>query len=424
MKYDYDSYMFYEYSKNFRFTVRIRVRLRDNVDGNILEKAAVKAFKRFPYFNRKVTVDEEGGYILHDNDKPIVVTRETSKPVVLGGNEANEHFFSISYENKDIFFNFSHCFCGGFGAMFWIKTTLWQYLSDKTGTAFNAEGIKFPGSPLEEGETALPDPRTFSDDEPVTEYKGGNSYVPVGEYLNYHLNPFSGDATYFPLETDLKKLMSYAKSNDGSPNSIVSSFMFKALRRVWANNKKATEISARISMNYNADVGCPNTYRDLVRQLHVKYRNDMLEWPVSKISTVTRASMFLQMEPEISFKEYKKAVGFRENIDRQKTGKDKCRYASENSILRKGISDSYTISYTGRIDWGNMGDFIESIHNITDGHLMLEMNAIQDRLFLNFQQVNKKRIYLDAFIEELKAEGIEVKVGEMQYKKLPLLRLP
>jgi hypothetical protein len=423
MKYDYDSYMLYEYSKKLAFTVRIRARLKDNVDGKILENAAVKAFKRFPYFNKKVTVDEEGGYILHDNDKPIVVIRETSKPVVLGGDESNQHFFLISYEDRDIFFNFSHSFCGGFGAMFWVKTTLWQYLSDKTGNTFNAEGIKLPGSPLEEGETALPDLDALPDDEPITEYKGGNSYVPAGDYLNYFLNPFSGDATYFPIEIDLKKLMSYAKSNDGSPNSIVSAFMFKALRKVWADNKKATEISARISMNYNADVNCPHTYRDLVRQLHVKYKNEMLDWPVNKISTVTRSSMFLQMEPEVSFKEYKTAIEYRENIDKQKTNKEKRKYTSANSLLRNGIRDSYTISYTGRIDWGNMGDFIESIHNITDGHLMIEMNAIQDRLFLNFQQVNKKRIYLDAFIEELRKEGIEVKVGEMQYKKLPLLKL-
>ena len=55
--------------------------------------------------------------------------------------------------------------------------------------------------------------------------------------------------------------------------------------------------------------------------------------------------------------------------------------------------------------------------------LMFEMNTVQDKLLLNFQQVNKKRIYLDAFIEELRAEGIETKVGEMQYKKLPLLKL-
>ena len=227
--------------------------------------------------------------------------------------------------------------------MFWIKTTLWQYLSDKTGGTFDAKGLKLPGSPLEEGEMAIPDIGAFPEDEPITEYKGGNSYVPIGEYLGYYLNPFSGDATYFPMEIDLKKLMSYAKSNDGSPNSIVSAFMFKALRKVWADNKKATEISARISMNYNADVGCPDTYRDLVRQLHVKYKNEMLDWPVSKISTVTRASMFLQMEPEVSYKEYKKAVEYRENIDMQKTNKEKCKYASEHSLLRKGIADSYTI---------------------------------------------------------------------------------
>ena len=423
MKYDYDSYMFYEYSKDFRYTARIRVRLNDNVDGEILENAAVKAFKRFPYFSRKVTVDAEGGYVLQDNDKPIVVAKETAEPVILGGDEANGHFFLISYEDRDIFFSFSHCFCGGFGAMFWIKATLWQYLSDKTGKTFDTEGIKVPGSPLEEGETALPDPGAFPDDEPITEYKGGDSYVPMNEYLSYYLNPFSGDATYFPIEIDLKKLMSYAKSNDGSPNSIVSAFVFKALRKVWADNRKATQISARIAMNYNADIGCPDSYRDLVRQLHIKYRNDMLDWPISKISTVTRAGMYLQMEPELSFKEYKAIVEHRGNIDRQKTNKEKRKYAAEHSPLRKGIRDSYTISYTGRIDWGDMGDYIESIYSITDGHLMFEMNTVQDKLLLNFQQVNKKRIYLDAFIEELRAEGIETKVGEMQYKKLPLLKL-
>ena len=54
---------------------------------------------------------------------------------------------------------------------------------------------------------------------------------------------------------------------------------------------------------------------------------------------------------------------------------------------------------------------------------MFEMNTVRDKLLLNFQQVNNKRVYLDAFIEELRAEGIETKVGEMQYKKLPLLKL-
>ena len=38
-------------------------------------------------------------------------------------------------------------------------------------------------------------------------------------------------------------------------------------------------------------------------------------------------------------------------------------------------------------------------------------------MFFMIQQVNKKREYLDAFIEELRAKGIDVKVGQMQYKK-------
>ena len=43
-------------------------------------------------------------------------------------------------------------------------------------------------------------------------------------------------------------------------------------------------------------------------------------------------------------------------------------------------------------------------------------------MFFMIQQVNKKREYLDAFIEELRAKGIDVKFGQIQYKKLPRLK--
>ncbi len=423
MKYNYDSYALYEYSKNVPFTVRIKVTLNEAPDIELLRKAAEKAFTRFPYFNIKVRVDATGGYLLEPNDKPITVSPEPKKRIVLGSAETNEHLFSITYENNDLYFNFSHSICGACGALFWIKATLWQYFTDKTGEDLNGADIKLPGSSPEESETAFPDPDALFRGEPVGMYKGGDSFMPIGEYLGYYLNPFAKEPVYFPMEFDLPSILRYSKGNDGSPNSIISAIMFKAVSRVWASNKKVTQISGAIADNYREDVGCPGSYRDFVRLLHAKYKPEMKDWTIEKLSTVTRGSMYLQMQPEISCFEYRKKIGHFDAIDSITGLKAKCKYASANSPLRKGIRDSFNISYVGKTDWGDLAKYIESVHTITDGHLMIEINAINDKLFVNFQQVNRKTEYLNAFLNVLKEENISVKLGEMKEKHMPLIEL-
>ena len=81
------------------------------------------------------------------------------------------------------------------------------------------------------------------------------------------------------------------------------------------------------------------------------------------------------------------------------------------------------MSYVGKTDWGDLAKYIESVHTITDGHLMIEINAVNDKLFVNFQQVNRKTEYLNAFLDVLKEENISVKLGEMKEKHLPLIEL-
>ncbi len=423
MKYNYDSYALYEYSKNMTFTVRVKITLTEAPDAELLKKAAVKAFVRFPYFNLKVRTDETGGYLLEHNDKPITVSPEPKRRIILGSAETNGHLFSITYENRDLYFNFSHSICGACGALFWIKSTLWQYFTDKTGEQINAADIKIPGTSPEESENAIPDPNDLPSDEPVGMYNGGNSYMPLGDYLKYYLNPFARDAVYFPMEFDLQSVLKYAKGNDGSPNSIISAIMFKALSRVWASNKKVTQISAGIADNYKDDIGCPGSHRDFIRLLHAKYKPEMKDWPVEKLSTATRGSMYLQMQPEISCYAFRKKIEHLNTIDSLDGLKAKCKYASANSPLRKGVKDSFNISYVGKIDWGGLEKYIESVFTITDGHLMFEMNAINDKLFVNFQQVNRKKEYLNAFLEVLKEENISVKLGEMREKHMPLIDL-
>ena len=195
--------------------------------------------------------------------------------------------------------------------------------------------------------------------------------------------------------------------------------------RVYRDNPQAAQISGKIVCNYRKDVGCPETYRDLVRLLHVKYTSDMADWSIEKLSTATRGSMYLQMQPEFSVQEYKRLMEFRNGIDEQKTFPEKAAYALKNSLMRSGVNDTFTVSYVGNLPWGGLAEYIDSVYSLTEGHLMLEINSLPEKFCIAFQLFNNSdRKYADAFLQVLDEEGIPYKVGEAEESNLPGIQLP
>ena len=65
--YDFDSYTLYEIKKRNVYSVRIKVILTEPVQEAVLRPAAEKAFRRFPYYARKVVVNGEGAYMVPAN---------------------------------------------------------------------------------------------------------------------------------------------------------------------------------------------------------------------------------------------------------------------------------------------------------------------------------------------------------------------
>ncbi len=249
MKYEFDSYLLYEVTPAVAYTVKVKIRLKESVDGEKLRRAAERAFRRFWYFAKTVRLDSNDAYMLDNTGMPIVVKEETDRPVVLGSAETNGLYFCVTYKDKTIYFNFAHNFCGGCGAMPWIQATLWQYLTDRYQTMINKDGIVTPDDPVYARELAYPDAEALADDEPLGGYTGGNSYLPMDEYMTYFSNPTVG-TVYYPIEIGSNELMKYAKENDGSPNSIFCAMLFKAQSRVYRDNPQAAQISGKVICNY------------------------------------------------------------------------------------------------------------------------------------------------------------------------------
>lgn len=134
--------------------------------------------------------------------------------------------FAVTYSGRDIYFIFSHNFCGACGAMLWVKTTLWQYLTDK-GYNVPSEGIRLPGTPVTAEEIAVPDLASLPADEPPAIPQAGNSVGVTADYMEMMRNPGSMGQFYYPISIEKAELMKYVRENDGSPNSILSALLLK-----------------------------------------------------------------------------------------------------------------------------------------------------------------------------------------------------
>ena len=418
-KYDFDSYLLYELKKRDVFSVKIRVILKEQVNGEVLSKAAEKAFQRFPYYRKTVSLNEEGAYVFEPCDKPVAVI-EGDRRIRLGTEETNGLLFAITYEKNDVFFSISHNFCGGCGSMRWIKATLWQYLTD-LGYDVDTKGIMTVDTPMTDEEHSEPDPASLPEGKPLGKFEFTmDSFVPVMDYMERMKDPDGIDG-YYPIRIPKKALMKYARDNDGSPNSILAAVLYKMCVKVFPEENKFT---AGIANNYREDVGCPSTYRDIVREMHIQYDDRMKDWPVDKLSTVTRSCMYVQMQPEVSWERCRRVDALRRQIDSMPDLESKVNYAFENSLITHGIPSTFHISYVGRVDWGGLESFIDGVYSLTIAHLMCEVNANEENFFISFHTVRKDGKYIKEFLEILDAEGIDYSIGDLTDRRLPVTILP
>ena len=80
---------------------------------------------------------------------------------------------------------------------------------------------------------------------------------------------------------------------------------------------------------------------------------------------------------------------------------------------------TYYVSYTGQLDWGEVADYIESMVFITEGHLMLEVSSVGDKIHVCFNQILNTEKYINAFRDVLKELGISFKMEGPFPKRLP-----
>ncbi len=424
MKYSIDTYSLYRDESRISYVVRAKVKMKDPVDIDVLRTAANKAIKRYPYFAVKVRVDKDGAYIYVPNEKPVSVIPMGTKTPDLGSEEVNGHLLFIECDGKDVYLNISHAMCGGRGLQPWIMTTIWQYVSDKYGIVPDAPSIRKPGEPLLEGEMAEPTLDMLSGEEPIYEYKSQNPKMLVWDYINGMFNPFMRNNNYRVLTLSQKDIISYIKQNDSSVSAFFMIAVAKALDKVLPEKDKV--IGGEMAHNMAVNIGLKNAHCDILSNIHIDYTREQLKMDMEKLGTMTRGRVMLQTDPSVSCRELRDHIKLCGEIDNIQGTKAKRKYMAANDFLtgKKAQHGTFYVSYTGQMDWGEVANYIDYYVLITEGHVMLEVTSVGDKIYVCFLQVLKTEKYFNAFREVLKELGIPVVVEGPYLKRLPKHRLP
>ena len=424
MKYSVDTYRLYQSEKYFAHSVRIHVRMKDEVDMNVLDKAVNSSIKRYPYFAVKVTVDEDGGYILVPNDRKIVVMPTSEKMPMLGSSSVNDHLLFVDCSGKDIFFNISHTMCGGRGFQPWVMTNVYEYVREKYNVEPYAPEIRKPDSDLLPGETDEPEMDMLTAEEPIYKRKIKKAPVLGLDYLKGVFIPIKRDPNYTVVTIDQKDFLKAAKVNDSSVLSLFFVLFARTLDRVFPEKNRV--IVGEAAHNPRESVGLPNTHCDFLSHVYVNYDRDSLNGDLEKLGTRTRGQIILQTDPTVSHAQVKKLFELYEEIDKVHGLKAKRKYMAKHSLAtgKDAQHGSFIANYTGLSDWGELANYVEWFVYVIEGHFTIEITAMADKIFIGFMQVIKTNKYIDLFREELDKIGIPCKIEGPFPKRLPKHGIP
>ena len=424
MKYSIDTYRLYQSEKYFAHSVRIHVRMKDEVDMDVLDKAVNSAIRRYPYFAVRVTVDEDGGYVLVPNDKKIVVMPTAEKMPTLGSSSINDHLLYVDCSGKDIFFNISHTMCGGRGFQPWVMTNIYEYVREKYNVEPYAPEIRKPDSDLLPGEADEPSMDMLTAEEPIYKRKIKKAPVLGLDYLKGVFIPIKRDPNYMVVTVDQKDFLKVSKANDSSVLSLFSILLARTLDKVFP--KKSRVIVGEAAHNPRESVGLPNTHCDFLSHVYVNFDRDRLNGDLSKLGTETRGQIILQTDPTVSHSQVKKLFELYEEIDKVHGLKAKRKYMAKHSLAtgKDAQHGSFIANYTGLMDWGELANYVEWFVFVIEGHFTIEITAMADKIFIGFMQVIKTDKYIDLFREELDKIGIPCKIEGPFPKRLPKHGIP
>lgn len=385
-------------SKSFRYIVQ----MKEDVDGEALRKALDITMTRYPYLKKRIVADEKG-YMLTDNELPLVV-KESDKPMTLCGRESNYHLFALTYLGRNIFFNNVHAIFDGRGRGPVLHTLIYYYCRIRYNEEVEMPGVWLAGSPIDPAEHFDP----FTEPIPVSDGLLPMPEIPAKALRleEQGLVTRSRQYQHF-IRINEKDLMSLCKSSDGTPNTIIALLMSHAIDKLHPESEEP--IIGQVYCDYRFVLGAEKSHHNMVTTLPLVYERSMRDMPIENQNTIMRGKIHYLSDPSILLHTVKGIRDACEAVNSLPTIQDKFDAVGQG-MAAFFAQTTFAVSYSGKKSFGSCDRHIEAIFPAGEPigiGILMEITAADGWFYITFMQDWREDVYFNAFLKEIVALGLD-----------------
>ena len=398
--------------------IRVRIRMRDLIDPDVLRHAVDMTMKRYPYFCVELR-KKDGQYIFAENRRPVVITHST-KGVDLNSEESNYHMIAFCWQHCWIILDVFHGMTDGTGAYEVLRTLLYYYCSERYGISLKEEGVRLVGDDISAEEwddpvacrTDLPEPGQ-------REQRPDALNLIVAADLEEDHRP-----TVYSVAIAETEFMKFSLDNDGSPGTMVALLLSRAIAKLYPDATDVIRIA--LCVNQRKALHAPLAHQSLVGGALLEYKEKMRDWTLDRQATAYRGMVFAQTQEENVLR----GVASNRELTGMLLSKESDQERLELSNQIKAMTSraiTAVVSYVGKANYEKSEQFIRDFRAWTipvGDELLIEISAVNGRFTLDFLQMFSDPVFVNAFLKELEENGIEYDLQDVDDLKLPDICLP
>lgn len=408
----------YSTTKESPAVIRIKIRMRDLIDPECMRFAVDSTMPRYPYFCVELKNRDGNKWEFAENNRPVVITNSLSG-VELNSEASNYHMLSFSWQDNWIIIDIFHALTDGTGAYELVRTFLYYYCSKRYNTAISDEGVRLAGDVI--GAEEWEDPVLKADNLPEPpRVDMPNAFSPAAA-ANLENDT---EQTVYSIAIDEKEFMRFNIDNDGSPATMISLLLSRAIAKLFPEHKDVIRIT--LAVNQRGGLGAPKARQSLVGGAFLEYTDKLKDWQLDRQATAYRGMAFAQTTEEAVLTGAASQKGINQMLLSKETDQERLAIAGMICDMTKRLVTA-TVSYVGKAGFLDSEEYIRDFRlwtSSTGTSMLLETSAVGGRFTIDFIQPFSSPIFVNAFLEELENNGIKYDLQDVMKLELPNVRLP
>ena len=391
--------------KHLDYTVRLKLRLVDAVDGEILRRAAEKTQRRYPYFSVRLCRDESS-YFYEDNPAPIVVRHGVGR-MRLNAAESNYHVWGVSYEGDVLCLEFFHGIADGNGMYRVLATLLYYYCAERYGVSEHT-GIRTLEDPILPAETHDP-----LDDLPQLDLAG---MKPQQQERAFSLTADGGMTstgwTIIDFEVPESAFVRFSSAHDASPGTMVTILLARAIDELYPTRERS--LVGGYVINGRPMLHGVESHHNCVTNVTFPFTERVKAMPFERQCTVHRGATFVQSDAERVTRILSTTASASRGLMRSPVPLEMKKQGFAQMISGAETRFSFMVSYVGQWQQKALSPYILEFwtHVPCTLGLTAEIAAINGKIFVSLNQNFKEDTVAKSFARQLAQNGIPYEMRE------------